>query len=65
MTVRYDCVAMQSAKLVLTRSNDTSRKLWLWTAIEAGELENHAAALEAAMAEGDVPATSDPLTGDK
>jgi len=35
----------------------------LRAAIEAGELAEHAAALEAAMAEGDIPATSDPLTG--
>ncbi len=37
----------------------------LRAAIEAGELESHAAALVAAMADGDIPATSDPLTGDK
>jgi queuine tRNA-ribosyltransferase len=37
----------------------------LRAAIEAGNLAEHAAALEAAMADGDVPATSDPLTGDK
>ncbi|MDH5412180.1 MAG: tRNA-guanine transglycosylase, partial [Alphaproteobacteria bacterium] len=36
----------------------------LRAAIEAGNLAEHVAALEAAMAEGDIPATSDPLTGD-
>ena len=37
----------------------------LRAAIEAGTLAEQAAALEAAMAEGDIPATSDPLTGDR
>jgi len=36
----------------------------LRAAIEAGNLAEHVAALEAAMAEGDIPATADPLTGD-
>jgi queuine tRNA-ribosyltransferase len=35
----------------------------LRVAIEAGNLAEHAAALEAAMADGDIPATSDPLAG--
>jgi queuine tRNA-ribosyltransferase len=35
----------------------------LRAAIEAGTLESHAAALAAAMAEGDIPPTSDPLAG--
>ena len=37
----------------------------LRAAIEAGNLADHAAALEAAMGDGDIPATSDPLTGDE
>ncbi|MCK5621052.1 MAG: tRNA-guanine transglycosylase, partial [Alphaproteobacteria bacterium] len=37
----------------------------LRAAIEAGNLADHAAALEAAMVDGDIPATSDPLTGDE
>ena len=32
-------------------------------AIEAGEMESHAAALEAAMAESDIPSVPDPLAG--
>ncbi len=37
----------------------------LRAAIEAGNLADHAAALEVAMADGDIPATTDPLTGGK
>ena len=35
----------------------------LRAAIQAGELEDHVAALEAAMAEGDIPEVPDPLSG--